>query len=303
MSQRDVGARHKQQSGAAAPFVRQSRHSVWRAVQVEAGPDRGQPGLRTAPPGLPACTGAGAIAREPTQATAAAAQIDVWTWRLTAQGKRLAALARWLSADERARAARFVAEPDQTRFVIGRARLRQVLARYVDRPPQDLVFGYGEHGKPALVQCHDAPAFNLSHSGEHMVIAVAPHGDVGIDIERIRPIEPSMARRFFSEAESTALSQLSGQAWLAAFFRCWTRKEALLKAAGKGLFSGMAVTQAWPATVAGVGPTSAASDAAATAWTVIDLALGEGLAGAIATRRVRTGTGVRHITSTTTRLS
>ena len=272
-------------------------------MEIEVEPEHGQLEPHTARPALATCRGGTVNGRETTPASATAAQIDVWTERLSARGKKLAALARLLSADERARAARFVGEQDQIKFVIGRARLRQVLARYVDRLPEDLVFGYGEHGKPALVQCPDAPAFNLSHSGEHMVIAVVPRGDVGIDIERIRPIEPSMAQRFFSKTENAALAQLSGQAWLAAFFRCWTRKEALLKAAGKGLFSGLAVTQAWPATVAGIGPTPAASDAAANAWTVIDLAPGGGLAGAIATRGVRTGAGVRHIRSATTRLS
>lgn len=142
-----------------------------------------------------------------------------------------------LSADERDRAQRFARLQDRQRFVAGRAVLRSILAEVLDIPSgAPLRFGDGSAGKPVL---RDAPGlhFNLSHSEELAVIAVTRAGEVGIDLERHRPLPDmaSVARVLFTEAEQAAMLGCPASAREAVFYRIWTRKEALLKAMGLGI--------------------------------------------------------------------
>jgi len=144
-----------------------------------------------------------------------------------------------LSPDEQARAARFHFERDRRRFVVCRARLREILASYLDAPATAIRFVYGEHGKPALTgpwECNEI-SFNLSHSEDLAVIAVARGVEVGIDVECVRPIPEArrIAERCFSIGERAALEKLPAAERPAAFYGVWTRKEACLKAIGTGL--------------------------------------------------------------------
>ena len=167
-------------------------------------------------------------------------RIDLHQFSLDVDADVAAVLDRHLTRDERDRAGRFVVPKDGVDFVVGRGRVREILARYVGGPPGDLRFAYAEHGKPRLVMDCPAPFFNLSHSGTMAVLAVSRSVDVGVDIERIRPVERGLARRFFSAAEVTALEALPADQWLDGFFRCWTRKEAVLKALGVGFSMNLA---------------------------------------------------------------
>ena len=142
-----------------------------------------------------------------------------------------------LAADERQRADRFHYERDRLRYVAGRTALRTILARYLDSAPQALRFTYNAQGKPAL----EPPAalrFNLAHSDNHALLAVTtgPH-ELGIDLEHLRPgfATDTIAERFFAPEETAALRALPQPAQEAAFFRCWTRKEAYIKACAQGL--------------------------------------------------------------------
>ncbi|PYQ56058.1 MAG: 4'-phosphopantetheinyl transferase [Acidobacteria bacterium] len=139
-----------------------------------------------------------------------------------------------LSADERARGDRFLLPRDGHRFRRGRALLRAILGEYLDEDPARLRIECGGHGKPRLAggRCQ----FNLSHSHDVMLVAVAA-ACVGVDVERIRPLaDPErVAERFFSDAERSALASVSPRRRPEAFFRCWTRKEAFVKATGRGL--------------------------------------------------------------------
>ena len=161
---------------------------------------------------------------------------DVHVWRVDLDAAaHHAAAGSVLSEDERARAARFHFERDRRRFVAGRAALRTILATYLDRAPTHLVFTLGRHGKPALE--HLGLEFNLSHSGGYALIAVARGRQVGVDVERVRNDFPSddVARRFFAPAEVAALAVSAPGEYATAFFRCWTRKEAYVKARGDGM--------------------------------------------------------------------
>ncbi len=149
---------------------------------------------------------------------------------------------RWeanLSPDEKERADRFHFVKDRNRFVVARGLLRELLGRYLRQAPASLEFSYGEYGKPSLSgeNASSGLCFNLSHSSDLAVYAVARERNLGIDVERIRPEAASdrIAERFFSPREVNDLRTLPAEARVEGFFHCWTRKEAYLKATGMGL--------------------------------------------------------------------
>lgn len=158
--------------------------------------------------------------------------VDLWIWPLNQPADRHAALRAHLSADEALRASRFLRQTDRLHFEAARGRMREILAEVTSIPPASLQLGTGPHGKPFL---EGGPEFNLSHSAGWAALAVTADTPVGIDIEKLRDMERDVARRFFSPAEVTALETLDPDSWQDGFFRCWTRKEAVVKALGTGL--------------------------------------------------------------------
>lgn len=198
----------------------------------------------------------------------------------------LAAARRLLSPDEAARADAFLRPLDRARFTAARAWLRRVLAAYLGEAPGDLAFAYGEYGKPRLAQGAGRLDFNLSHTGGYALLAVSPGFPVGADIEAVRPVEEKIAERFFSAAEVKALGALPAPARQDGFFRCWTRKEAYLKALGCGLATPLdsftvSLAPGAPARLLEV----AGEPAEAAAWHMVHLDPGEGLLAAVAARR------------------
>ena len=147
-------------------------------------------------------------------------------------------LGRLLAPDERDRAARFHFEQDRRRFVVGRGLLRVILSGYLGITPHALRFNYGGKGKPILAMgCGDGRLrFNVSHSADLALYAVALEHELGIDVERIDPaLQENIAERFFSPREVAVLQAISPDRRSEAFFACWTRKEAYLKAKAEGL--------------------------------------------------------------------
>jgi 4'-phosphopantetheinyl transferase len=144
-----------------------------------------------------------------------------------------------LSGDERLRADRFHFQEDRLRFIASRGTLRCILSRYIGLPPERLEFQYGPSGKPTLSQdCNPIDLqFNLSHSHKLALYACLLHHEVGVDIEHNQPVKnvETLALRFFSKREFETLQSLPEQHKLEAFFNCWTRKEAYIKACGDGL--------------------------------------------------------------------
>src|SRR4051812_2138588 len=140
-----------------------------------------------------------------------------------------------LSADEREKAAQFHFDKDRTRYIAARSILRQLIARYERVPAETIQFSYNTYGKPALEG--SSLRFNASHSGGLALLAFARNKNVGVDIERIRadPASREIASQFFSEDEIAALRALPAETLAPAFFACWTRKEAFIKAHGSGL--------------------------------------------------------------------
>jgi 4'-phosphopantetheinyl transferase len=165
-------------------------------------------------------------------------EVHAWRAALDPAEPVIAALAANLSPDEQARAARFHRPDDGRRFTVARGVLRNLLGRYTGAAPAAIRFAYGRHGKPALAEpAGGALTFNVSHSGELAYYAVACRRAVGIDVERIRALSDRsrLAERFFSPAEFASLYAFPAGQEDDAFFTCWTRKEAFVKAKGQGL--------------------------------------------------------------------
>ena len=163
------------------------------------------------------------------------AAVDIWWLRLDGGAAVAAKYEPLLSPDELERARRFRFDALRTEFIIGHGALRLILADYASAPPDRLEFTRGIHDKPAMKDA--AFHFNMSHSGSLLVCAVTAACELGVDVERIRPMPDAeaIANRFFSPAEAARLMSLPESKRDAAFFRCWTRKESFLKATGDGL--------------------------------------------------------------------
>jgi len=165
-------------------------------------------------------------------------EVHVWRTGLDMAAVDLAKLQRILSPDEQERAERFRFEADQRRAVIARGYLRLLLGEILDLPANRLQFEYDEFGKPRLNPTQGVPLqFNVSHSGDLILIAITVGRAVGVDVERIRTDVDvdGLAARFFSASERKTLASLAGPGRYEAFFTCWTRKEAYLKAREVGL--------------------------------------------------------------------
>lgn len=141
----------------------------------------------------------------------------------------------WLSEDEQMRAAQFHFPVHRRRYVAARCALRKVLAGYLNTTPEKIAFQYNRFGKPFLV--NKAMQFNVSHAGDVAVMAFASTCRVGVDVERVRAdiLKENIAEHFFATGEVDALHALPVEQRSEAFFHCWTRKEAFIKAIGMGL--------------------------------------------------------------------
>jgi 4'-phosphopantetheinyl transferase len=165
--------------------------------------------------------------------------VHVWRASLDQSPSQVAFLQNSLDDDERSRADRFYFSRDRERFIVARGVLRALLGRYLGKAPQSLSFSYSTHGKPALASESGADAirFNLSHSHGTALYAVTRGREIGVDLEFIRSdLEAEqIAERFFSHSEIVTLRALPLSLRKYAFFLCWTRKEAYIKARGEGL--------------------------------------------------------------------
>jgi 4'-phosphopantetheinyl transferase len=185
---------------------------------------------------------------QPTRRAPALAPGHVHVWRipLDRPADEVRALRSLLDDDERRRADRFYAEAHRVRFTVAHARLREILAGYTGEDAPVLRFTTGAHGKPSPVAGESGRGvipFNLSHSGDLALVAVAAEGDVGVDVERHDGSVEflAVAERFFSPNERAVLRGLAhdGRALTHAFFAAWSRKEAYLKATGHGITRGL----------------------------------------------------------------
>jgi len=163
--------------------------------------------------------------------------IEVWRVLLDRVSRSADGLHQLLSPDERDRASRFYFERDRRRFTVARGSLRAILSGYLKMDPQSILLDYGPQGKPFLASAASGIKFNVAHSGELALIAVSLERELGVDVEFVRSLNfaEQIPERFFSQREAAALRALPAHLAEDAFFACWTRKEAYIKARGGGL--------------------------------------------------------------------
>lgn len=209
----------------------------------------------------------------------------IHVWRCDLDALPVCTYEAFLSDDERQRAARFHFPLHAARYIAGRGALRSLLARYLNQKPEAFSFILNAHGKPELTARQ--LRFNVSHSQNIALLAFCPAHDIGVDLEFRRDDYDDvkiarLARRFFCTAESQELATLNSDQKKTAFFRCWTRKEALLKATGEGISGGLAKYRVslLPGSAAQVLAPVEETDG----WSLFDLQPGENVAGALAVR-------------------
>lgn len=203
---------------------------------------------------------------------------EVHVWRVALALEIEPPLA-WLDEAERARAAAFHFAPDRRRWVAARRALRALLAAYEEREPGDLAFQVAPGGKPRLAG--SALPFSLSHAGPWALVALTAGPPVGVDVEpqRALPDLEALAAHTLGPREHAAWQALEPAERVSAFFRAWTRKEALLKAHGGGLAIEPVAAEV------GVGPrASRVVELDGRQWAIADLALAPDVAGAVAVR-------------------
>ena len=211
--------------------------------------------------------------------------VHVWSLRTTEVSNAVVSkFELFLTPDERIRAERFRFENLRHSFVLTRGALRVLLGRYLHLPPAKIQIAYGSKGKPTLAE-PELATFNVSHSGGLAVFGFAANCEIGVDVEEIRPLADMLdiAQRFFCPAETAELISLPAKQRERAFFRCWTRKEAYIKAVGEGLsapLDGFQVTLR-PGEPANIIHLAGDANAART-WRLCDLELSAGYVGALA---------------------
>jgi 4'-phosphopantetheinyl transferase len=167
----------------------------------------------------------------------AAREVHLWIVRLEGSEDNFARSLSLLSPEEKVRAERFHFDRHRRAFVFGRAALRLLLASYLGMEATKIDFVYGPQGKPSLADTTCSLRFNVSNSGSLAAYAFTRGCEIGLDIEQHRPLHDRehIADRFFSPEEAAELLALPEAERTIAFFHCWTRKEAYIKAMGGGL--------------------------------------------------------------------
>jgi 4'-phosphopantetheinyl transferase len=213
--------------------------------------------------------------------------VHVWRARLNQPASTVKFFRSILSPDELRRADSFYFQKDRAGFIVARAVLRTIISRYLGVSPIAVRFCYGRHGKPALAEESGEKGlrFNISHSHELALYVVACDREVGIDLEYIRRdfASQEIARHFFSPREVSTLCALPASVQTEAFFNCWTRKEAYIKATGQGLALPLhqfdvSLSPGEPAALLG----SREHPQESSRWTLLELAPGEGYVAALA---------------------
>ena len=192
-----------------------------------------------------------------------------------------------LTKSELERAGKFAFPHLATRWIRGRVALRQILSLYLRTIPQDVAFGSGSRGKPFIIAPDGTPSkieFNMSDTGDHVMVAIAANRSIGVDVEKIRDIEKidDIVERNFSELERRSYRGLPQRCRRTAFFTAWTRKEAYTKAVGLGLYLpldsfSVSIAPEEPARIIEID----GSPSRAAEWTVSDIAVSTGYLGAL----------------------
>jgi 4'-phosphopantetheinyl transferase len=221
-------------------------------------------------------------------------EVHVWRAQLELPSPQVQWLRGVLSEDELDRASRFSFEIHRQRFIAARGTLRSILSRYITISPGNLRFYHNQYGKPLLAPEFSSSLlnFNLSHSGSVALYAITRNMEIGVDVERVRSDfeYEETAKRFFSANEVAILRTIPTERKLEAFYNCWIRKEAYIKAHGKGLSLPL---DSFDVSLAPGEPPMLLSTRdnpqESSLWTLVDLKPGPGYVGALAVKGIGCG--------------
>jgi 4'-phosphopantetheinyl transferase len=197
-------------------------------------------------------------------------EIHVWLVTTTDPDVNLVSCAALLSVDEQARAEKFIFDKDRRLYTVAHAALRSILSIYLKTAPTSIEFTAGSNGKPGLAgDLSGDLRFNLSHSGDRAMIAAVFGREIGVDIESVKEgfAFDEVAEHFFTAREVAALRALPSRLQRRAFYRCWTSKEAFLKAKGTGLSGELDEVE-----ILRAGDEDVRIDARVPGWTLTELA-------------------------------
>ncbi len=209
--------------------------------------------------------------------------IEIWHGNINAEDIDYPNYWRVLDADEQVRAGKFKNDLLRKRYVIVHGRLRKLLAQILNEPPEKISIKTAEHGKPYLVDTPEL-AFNLSHSANAMVVAAGWNCQLGVDIELCKPRTSlaGLVDKCFAKEEIAYWNKLSAAQQIAEFYRFWTRKEAFVKATGRGIGLGLNRCVVNPENPTGFLRVPA-DCGQASMWHVLDIAVGQGVCSALVT--------------------
>jgi 4'-phosphopantetheinyl transferase len=230
-------------------------------------------------------------------------EVHVWCAALDCDSAMLASLASVLSDDERARAQRYQLDAPRDRFIAARGMLRWLLGRYLERDPSGIELAIGANGKPAAADAAGASTvhFNVAHSADVALYAFSSAAPLGVDVEVVVPRGDvrRIAERFFSAAESAVVRSTPAADLLRVFFEVWTRKEAYIKATGRGLSERLDSFDV-PCGLAAPAPLLRVDDGHgdAAAWSIYHLEPRPGVIGALAIQGSAWRVRMRHLART-----
>lgn len=172
----------------------------------------------------------------PEELSISSGMVHLWSVDLSAPPAPISFYASLLSSDEQQRADRFYFQKHKDQFIVGRGLLRELIGKYAKVNPRNITFSYNQFGKPGFEQQAELK-FNLSHSNGLAIIGFTIQMEIGLDLEKIDPAinVRQIARHFFAANEQKQIQELPADQQAAAFFKCWTSKEAFIKAHGQGL--------------------------------------------------------------------
>lgn len=213
--------------------------------------------------------------------------IDLYSVSLDAPGSQLDICWRMLDRGEKERANRFRFPQLKKRWLVSRAGLKDILAQYCSLTPENVRFEHEQYGKPLLADRTGEPNlhFNLSHSHNLALVGVTRVAPIGVDLEYLRPVSDwrNVAKRFFSPNEYRQFMRVPANQRERAFYCCWTRKEAVIKATGEGLSARL---DSFDVSFAPGEPTEVIKShlpgPAASRWQLTHLNVADGFVGAVA---------------------